>query len=102
MTGPPVASTHRSAHYLEFCACAVNSRAGASAMAAAEDYSVFLEFGAADFSSCRLQWKELCLVGISGMAVTERGNEERTVGGGFRYQGSAMLSSPCRNRSIVW
>ena len=64
--------------------------------------NAFLEFGAGDFSSCQLQWKELCLFGISGMVMVERANEERTFGGGFRYQGSAMLSSPCRNRSIVW
>ena len=64
--------------------------------------SAFLECAATDFSSCCLQWRELCLIGISGMMVTERGKEERTFGGGFRYQGSATLSSPCRNRSILW
>ena len=49
-------------------------------------------------------WREVVVQGLPGFSSIEAAGktEARELSGGFHYKGSALVSSPCRNRFIFW
>lgn len=61
----------------------------------------YFETGASVFSTSSFQWRDLYISRIP--AATGGGDGVGVAGGGaYHYQGSAQLTSVCRNRSIIW
>ena len=73
------------------------------------DSLIYKETGANFLSFDRFTWKELTVQGVPGFrgssaggSASEAGAKEKAFAGGFHYRGSALVTSSCRNRFILW
>ena len=64
------------------------------------------EAAAAVFSFQRFPWREVAVPakqeGHLSYGGGEAEGEERVIAGGWSYRGSSLISSPCRNRFVLW